>query len=166
MCGHDRGFAVLVDPTEAFESRKFEAPKTYLRLLAMCRDMFVRNRRSFASIISLTIVALVADLFLPLVFQRTIDDGINGRDIGLVWLLILAQLLIFIGNYVSNTVVECVLSRLGLKMGIEMVNGYLSRLISLPIIFYARKVNSDFIQKAEDQHRLKDFMLSMPHSFF
>lgn len=164
--GSDRGVAVLADPTDEFEAREFVKPKSNRRLLRMFGETLLRHRRSFISVIFLTALAMLADVVLPLVFQRTIDDGINGRNIPLVWLLILAQLFVFLGNYVSNTLTDFILTKLGLKMGIDMMNRYLRKLVGLPMIFFARKVNSDLIQKAEDQNRIKDFLVGMPDTFF
>lgn len=58
------------------------------------------------------------------------------------------------------------MTRLGLRLSITMLNDYLSKLVKLPMSFYAKKVNSDLIQKAEDHSRIKNFLLSVPNSLF
>ena len=61
---------------------------------------------------------------------------------------------------------QYVITRLGLSLGISMMNEYLSRLLSMSMSFFARKVSSDLIQKIHDQERIKDFMVSMPGMLF
>jgi len=161
-----KGIAVLADPTDEFDARKFEKPKTNLRLVRLICNMLLRHRRSFTAVILLSLVALVADIAMPLLFQHTVDEGIMGKDIGLVWMLVLAQLMVFLGNYVGSSVTEVILTKLGLKTGIEMMDRYLRKLVRLPMIFFERKVNSDLMQKAEEQTRIRAFLTSMPDTFF
>ena len=94
---------------------------------------------------------------MPFVFQRTIDEGIATRDINLIWLLVFAQIMIFVGNYFAQNVADWMMTKLGLKVGLDMMNEYLCKLLARPMEFFARKVNSDLIQKAEDQLRIKRF---------
>ncbi len=47
-----------------------------------------------------------------------------------------------------------------------MMSEYLGKLIRLPISFFDRKVNSDLIQKLDDQNRIKNFLVSMPETTF
>ncbi len=83
---------------------------------------------------------LIADIVIPFLFQTTIDKGIQDRDISLVWILVGAQLMIFIGNYLSNTIVEIVMSKLGLRLSINMMSEYLVKLINLPVSFFRTKI--------------------------
>lgn len=166
LCGNDKGIAILADPTDEFESREFEKPKTNWRLLSVFRNALLKHKKSFAGVVFFSLLTMLGDVAMPLMFQHTVDDGINGKNISLVWLLIIAQLFVFFGNYISGIVVDLILTKLGLKMGINMMNEYLLKLVRMPMIFFARKVNSDLIQKTEDQNRIKNFLVSMPDQFF
>lgn len=166
LCGNDKGIAILADPTDEFESREFEKPKTNWRLLSVFRNALLKHKKSFAGVVFFSLLTMLGDVAMPLMFQHTVDDGINGKNISLVWLLIIAQLFVFFGNYISGIVVDLILTKLGLKMGINMMNEYLLKLVRMPMIFFARKVNSDLIQKTEDQNRIKNFLVNMPDQFF
>ena len=166
FCENDKGVAILADPTEEFEARKFEKPRTNWRLIRMLGKMLMRHRCSFAAVILLSILGLLADIAMPLLFQHTIDEGIMGGNISLVWMLICSQLLVFLGNYIGSSVTQVLLTKLGLKTGIDMMNRYLRKLVRLPMIFFEQKVNSDLIQKAEEQTRIRSFLTSIPETFF
>ena len=103
---------------------------------------------------------------LPLLFQHTIDDGINGRDINLVWLLVIGQFFVFLGNYVANNLVELILAKLGISISISMLTDYLRKLAYLPISFFDRKVSSDLVQKINDHNRIKSFLVQFPQNMF
>lgn len=158
----ERGIAIMAAPDEGFDPKNFHNEKEGFPLGKMLKDAIIKYRKSFTIIILLTILAMVADITLPFLFQRTVDEGISSKDIHLVWLLVLSQLFVFIGNYVTNNIVDIMLTKLGLRMSIDMMNNYLKKLIRLPIAYFDRKVNSDLIQKVNDQERLKGFLLSTP----
>lgn len=168
-CWHgddNKGVAILADPTDEFLSREFEKPRTNWRLLKLLGTMLVRHKRSFTAVILLSILTLIGDIAMPLLFQHTIDEGILGKNINLVWMLILSQLMVFIGNFVGTSLTEIILTKLGLKTGIEMMDKFLRKLVRLPMVFFERKVSSDLIQKAEEQSRIRAFLTSMPDMYF
>lgn len=158
------GVAVLCAPDESFSTEKDGCDDDAAKwgILRLMKETCMANRRHFLAIIALSVLCLVADICMPLLFQKTVDSGIQGRDIGLIWILVASQLLIFVGNFISNQGVDYLLTRLGLKVGLEMMNNYLCRLVARPLDFFDRKVNSDLIQKTEDQNRIRDFMVGMP----
>lgn len=108
---------------------------------------------------------MIADIYIPFLFRDTVDYGIANKDINLIWSLVISQLLIFIGNYSSNAFSEFILNKIGLSISIKMLGNYLSKLSTLPISFFAKKVNSDLIQKVEDYNRIKNYLLSIPDTF-
>lgn len=163
--GANKGIAILADSTEAFEQKKFDHARTNSRLFFLIKNMLMRHKTSFSAIILLGLIALLGDIAMPLIFQHTIDEGIMGKDISLIWLLIFSQLLIFIGNYIGQSIVDIILTKLGLNTGIEMMDSYLRKLVRLPMVFFERKVNSDLIQKAEEQSRIRSFLTTLPDTY-
>ena len=162
-----KGISVLLTPSPIFYNRAYDhTHDSKVGLIKLFKYSFAKYKANFISVLVLTIIAIVADVTLPMIFRRTIDEGIEYKDIGLVWLLILCQLGIFIGGYVSNIITEFILTKLGLKISINLVNDYLNKLIKLPMSFFDRKVNSDLIQKIDDQNRIKNFLVSMPDTIF
>jgi len=162
----DVGVAIVAAPLPGFYTQHTEKQRSGHALIGLLRKSVVDNRGSFGLLAVLSLVSIVADIVLPLVFQKTIDDGIGHRDVGLVWLLVLGQLCVFAGSFVATSINDLVLSRMGLRVSIGMMNDYLAKLIRLPVSFFDKKVNSDFIQKIEDQNRLKGFLVSMPQTLF
>lgn len=165
---HDgNGMAIVMDPTDAFFEKTYPknngCGKGVWRMLmgAVCR-----NKAVFSMVILLAAFGMAADVVTPVLFQRTVDDGINGRDIGMVWMLVLGQFCMFVGNYVSGSIADLLLTKMGLRMGVRMMGEYLQKLIRLPVSFFDRKVSADLIQKLDDQNRLKNFLLNMPETIF
>ena len=162
-----RGIALLLSPSQSFYEKKYQdTHRSKIGLWHLLKSSLLRYRASFLFVMLLTSIAVVADVALPMVFRRTIDEGIENKDIGLVWMLILSQLGIFFGSYIANIITEFVLTKLGLKISIKLINEYLVKLVKMPISFFDRKINPDLIQKIDDQNRIKNFLVSMPDTVF
>lgn len=162
-----RGIAVLSAPSPWFYEKKYDDKRNCkFRLLILLKTSLIKYKYSFLLITLFTTAAIVADVALPMFFRRTIDEGIKYKDIGLVWSLVLSQFGIFLGSYAANACTEYVLTKLGLKISMNLVNDYLSKLIRLPMSFFDRKINSDLIQKIDDQNRIKNFLVNMPNTIF
>lgn len=161
------GISVLLAPSSKFSELKYEdTNNSKLGLIKLLKSSIIKYKTKFLVVTLLTLIAIVADVALPMAFRRTIDEGIEYKDIGLVWLLILSQLGIFLGSYFSNIITEFILTKLGLKISINLVNDYLAKLIKLPMSFFDRKINSDLIQKIDDQNRIKNFLVNIPDTIF
>ncbi len=157
-----KGVAVLADPREDFLGQQPSIPRGGRHLGHLAARAVKEHARSFGAVCGLMLLGMAADVALPFVFQRTIDDGISNRDVHLIWLLVFSQLFIFLGSYVSGAVVDYLLTRMGLRMSIKMINEYLNKIIHLPMSFFARKLSSDLIQKVDDHNRIQNFMVSLP----
>ena len=163
----NEGIALLCEPSDDFVPGKAQKKGVReLKLSELVRRTLNQHKWAFVSIVFFAFLCLLSDILLPFVFQRTIDEGIATRDINLIWLLVFAQIMIFVGNYFAQNVADWMMTKLGLKVGLDMMNEYLCKLLARPMEFFARKVNSDLIQKAEDQLRIKDFLVGMPNTLF
>lgn len=164
--GSQEGLTVLADPLEDFSSRTYKKENNLRNFFSYIFSYLRGHKKSFLVSFLITLVIMATDFVTPLLLQRTIDEGIGLKDVGLVANLLLCQLAIFIGGLVSGGVLNLILSKTGLDINLEMVNNFLHRLARFPLSFFDRKVSADFVQKIDDQSRIKDFLLSCPNSFF
>lgn len=160
------GLAVVMDPTADFYSKTYKNDNVHPKLFRLLKDSVSAHKGKFSWVVIFTLIGMIADAISPLLFQKTIDAGIGEKNLQLVWVLILGQFAFFLGNYISNNIVEIILAKLGLRLSIDLLKEYLNKLIRLPISFFDVKVNSDLIQKLDDQNRMKNFLVHMPDHFF
>lgn len=105
----------------------------------------------------LSLVTLAANWAMPLLLKTTIDDGIMNKDIGIVWLMLMAQFAFFIGFTVTNTVSTFVSTKTGLKISIKFISNYFDKIIRLPIAFFDSGLRTDLIRKLSDLTRIQAF---------
>lgn len=160
--GRDKGLVILVEPGDGFDSMppdKSDPLRDFIRYVSRFISAYGAG---FAAVAVLSILLMAADFSIPLLLRRTVDEGIGLRDMGLVWTLVASQLAIASGRLVASLSTNIIMTRLGLDVNYEMVTDFLSRLVRFPVSFFDRKVSSDFIQKIDDQSRIKDFLITFP----
>ncbi|MBD5184960.1 MAG: peptidase domain-containing ABC transporter [Bacteroidales bacterium] len=163
--GKGEGIAIVAEPKEGFLSQKFPKSNIFKKFFSYIFNFIKLHKSSFIVTVLITLFIMGADFIVPILLQKTVDEGISSKDINLVWLLLLGQLSVAIGGLVASGVVEILLTKTGLKVNLAMVRGFLDKLAKFPLSFFDRKVSSDFIQKMQDQHRIKDFLMDFPGSF-
>lgn len=165
FCGNGmRGIALLLAPTEEFYAATYPRESRLKKIAERLRGNFAAHRRAYALIAALALLTLVADLFVPLLMRRSIDEGIEGKDISLVWLLVMAQIAIFIGSQMTASTSSFIVNRLGLRLSLGAVDSYLTKLVSLPMRFFDSRVSADLIQKSYDQEQMQQYLLETPVS--
>ncbi|MDD7272612.1 MAG: peptidase domain-containing ABC transporter [Prevotella sp.] len=162
----DKGIAIVLEPIHIFYSTEYPKEKKASNLYSISCFSISKFKKNFLFVILFSIFGIITDMISPILFQKTIDYGIGEKNINLVLLLIMGQFAFFVGNYLSNNLVSLILMKTGLRIGTNLINDYLKQLISLPMAFFDRKANSDFIQKIDDYNRIKNFLLDIPDTFF
>ncbi len=157
-----QGYAIVADPLSEFLSRDFEKPTPVKNLIRMIMGTIRENKKRFSKAFAFTICLILLDLLSPLLFRYGIDEGLGNRDMSIVWGVLVSQLLVFLGTSISSSISEYIMSRLGIDLGLAMVNDYLFKLVRLPMAFFMRKIPSDLINKADDQLRIRDCLVMLP----
>lgn len=161
------GLAVVVDATEESDSRTYpQEPSSLLKLAKFIGRYACTFKKAFVVAVALCQLTVAADIFLPILLQHTIDDGIGARSVHLVWMLVFGQLAVAAGQYGANCVSNLLLTRVGLKAGIQLTQSHLERLIRRPMAFFERKVSSDLLQKLTDIDRLRGYLIALPDMLF
>lgn len=157
---HQRGFGVLLVPQENFLEINPEK-NLHKKNKAIYKDIISvikKNKRNFIWVTSLTALVLATNWAMPILLQKTIDDGIIKKDINFVWLMLLAQFIFFLGFMFSNTITNLISAKTSFKINIDFVQKYLNKLIKLPIKFFDTTFRSDLIQRLSDLNRINAFI--------
>lgn len=157
-----RGIVIVCGPTEGFSSIHYPHERPLWELFNYIFSYIRKSKSPFSVILLLSLTIIAADFAIPLLLTRTVDVGIREKDINFIVLLLLGQLGVFVGSIVSACFFDYFFNRIGLTVNKKMMGNFLRSLIKFPISFFDRRVSSDFIEKTEDQTRIKDFLLDFP----
>ncbi|MHA6280812.1 peptidase domain-containing ABC transporter [Salinimicrobium sp. CAU 1759] len=103
-------------------------------------------------------LASLIQLILPFLTQSLVDYGINYENIGFIYLIVIAQLLLFISLAATEVIRDWILLHLSTRINIVMISDFLDRLLKLPISYFDSKTTGDFMQRIYDHHRIDEFL--------
>ncbi len=89
-----------------------------------------------------------------------VDIGINNQDLGFVYLVLAAQLFLFISRVSVEFTRSWILLHIGSRVNISLVSDFLTKFMKLPMAFFETKLMGDYLQRISDQKRIETFLAS------
>lgn len=154
--GEQRGVALLLEPTPEFYSGQDEKP----------------NRRSFGFLFSYLkpyhkmvvqlllglVLGSLLQLLFPFLTQSIVDQGIGNRNIGFIYLVLIAQLVLTLSRVSVEFIRGWILLHLGTRINISLISDFLAKLMRLPMRYFDTKLTGDLMQRIGDHHRIESFL--------
>jgi len=151
-----KGIALLMEPTPSFYEEEGEKIKM---------DGFwylLRYLRPYRSLVLQLILALLLGSFFQLLFpfltEAIVDIGIETQDFDFIYLVLIAQLMLFLGQITVKIIQSWILLHIGTRINISLISDFLIKLMRLPIGFFDQKMIGDLLQRIADQRRIESFL--------
>jgi ATP-binding cassette subfamily B protein len=153
----EKGYALLLEPGQAFyaDQREGEEQKADFGILW---PYFLKYKRYFLQIVLSMLLGSMIALVGPFLTQSLVDTGINRQDINFVYLVLGAQLALFIGSTFIEIIRSWILMHIGTRINISMVSDFFKKLLNLPIKFYEQYVVGDLMQRIGDHSRIEKLL--------
>lgn len=155
--GHVQGLSLLLSPSPAFYEIKEEEPAKTLNWGKII-TYFYRYRRLFIQLLLGLAISSILLVIAPFLTQSVVDIGISSKNIGFVNLMLIAQLLLFVGQTTISFIRSWILLHISTRVNISILTDLLIKLMRLPMSFFDLKTNGDLIQRIEDQQRIESFL--------
>jgi ATP-binding cassette subfamily B protein len=114
-------------------------------------------------------LGLLAGSLLSLVFpfltQGLVDFGIHKQDMRFVYVVLLAQVMLFFGRTFIEVARSWILLHISARINIFIISDFLAKLMRLPIAFFDSKNLGDILQRINDHHRINNFLTSSSLGF-
>ncbi len=102
--------------------------------------------------------ASVLQLIFPFLTQSIVDVGISNKDIGFIFLILLAQLFLFIGRTSIEVIRGWILLHLSTRINISLISDFFIKLMKLPISFFDVRMTGDILQRINDHKRIEKIL--------
>ena len=158
--GEPLGVALLLEPTPEFYSQEEDTLRQAQGKLGWRRLLkyLTQHKRHIAQVFMAMGIASLLQLIFPFLTQSIVDTGINTNNLPFIYLVLIAQLVLFF----SRMVVEFIRSRLLLFISTHINASILSdfwiKLMKLPISFFDTKMTGDIMQRLGDHRRIESFL--------
>jgi len=150
------GISLLLSPTPQFFEQQDDKPNkvswlSILRYFYAYRQLFVQLAFGLG-------IGTLLSLITPFLTQSIVDIGINTRNINFVYLILIAQVMLFIGSTSVNFIRSWILLHISTRINISILTDFLMKLMKLPVSFFETKTTGDIMQRMNDQARIESFL--------
>jgi len=150
------GIALLLEPTPKFYAED-DGEKQKLNFPILLKYILSYKNLLFQLVLGLLVGSLISLIF-PFLTQSIVDVGINGRDINFIDLVLIAQLMLFLGQTSVQFIRSWVLLHMNTRIDISILSDFLIKLMKLPIAFFDTKMVGDIMQRLDDHRRIRNFL--------
>lgn len=152
----EEGIALLLEPTPKFYENEFEEKKK-LSLSFLSKYLFKYKKFIWQLVFGL-IAGSILQLIFPFLTQSIVDVGIRNQDLNFVYLILIAQLLLFLGKTSVEVIRSWILLHLSTRINISLVSDFFIKLMKLPIAFFDTRMTGDILQRINDHRRIERIM--------
>ncbi len=151
----DTGIVIAVEPADFFFNK--ESVRERHSLLRFTQKYVWPYRWEIGQLALGLLGGMLLSLITPFLTQAMVDDGIGGRDMGIIRSLLFAQIALFIGSFSMGLISNWVTLYVGTRINIHVLQDYLNKLLCLPMTFFETKSVGDYQQRINDHNRLQGF---------
>jgi ATP-binding cassette subfamily B protein len=152
-----QGILILLEPTPEFYRHETSIPTSTARLGHVLGYVHPHRRLLLQVVAGMALVS-VFTLIFPFLTQSVVDFGIDNRNIGFIYLMLAAQLMLFFSQMTVQFLQSRILLFIGTRINVAMVSDFLAKLMRLPIGFFDTKMTGDLMQRIGDQARIEAFL--------
>ncbi len=151
-----RGHVLLIEPTPEFYA--LEGEKVKRTGFGFLLSYLKPYKRFITQLILGMLIGSILQLLFPFLTQSIVDVGINNQDLGFIYLVLIAQLFLFISRMTVDFIRGWILLHLSTRINIFLISDFLIKLMKLPMGFFDTKLIGDILQRIGDQRRIENFL--------
>lgn len=149
----EEGIALIIEPTPLFYKEEFDEDEPF-GFNFIFKYLFKYKKFIIQLIIGLLAGSLL-QLILPFLTQSVVDVGIQNQDINFIYLILFAQLFLYIGKASLEIIRSWILLHLSTRINISLISDFFIKLMKLPISYFDVRMTGDLLQRINDHKRIE-----------
>lgn len=153
----EEGIALILETTPEFYKSEFDDEEKKASFSFLSKYLF-----KYKSLVVQLIIGLLAGTILSLIFpfltQSIVDVGIQNQDINFIYLILLAQVMLFLGKMGIEVIRSWIMLHLSARINISIISDFFIKLMRLPISFFDTRMTGDIMQRINDHHRIEQLL--------
>ncbi len=155
----EEGIALLFEPTPKFYEIEFNDSNEKLGF-GFLSKYFIRYKKFIMQLFFGLLAGSLLQLIFPFLTQSIVDVGIKNQDIHFVYLILAAQLFLFLGKTAVEVIRSWILLHLSTRINISLISDFFIKLMKLPISFFDTRLTGDILQRINDHERVERLLTS------
>ena len=160
----DKGVALFLNPTEEFYKK--QPPKEDKLTIKYIFKYLTPYKKQLSLMFLLLLLGSALTLVFPFLTEALIDKGVNAKDLNFIFIILLAQLGLFLGSIIFSIFRNWLMLYVGTHLSITIISDFLNKMLKLPIKFFDTKLMGDFQQRIQDNDRIEEFLTSQSLTTF
>lgn len=148
---------MILETTPAFFKNEFDEQESKATFSFLSRYLF-----KYKSLVVQLAIGLLAgslmSLILPFLTQSIVDVGIQNQDLNFIYLVLIAQVMLFLGRMGIEVIRSWILLHLSTRINISIISDFFIKLMKLPISFFDTRMTGDIMQRINDHHRIEQLL--------
>ena len=154
----DTGVALLLEPTPEFYTIEDEGDEVNRKGFSFLYSYLRPYRGLVGQLLLGLLLGSMIQLMLPFLTQSVVDFGINNQNLGFIYLVLIAQLMLSFSSSAVEFIRGWILLHLGTRINIALISDFLIKLMKMPINYFDSKMTGDILQRINDHKRIQDFL--------
>lgn len=150
----DSGIAILLEPNNQFFADKGNDTRVDLGM-SFLSPYILKHKKFIFQLVWGLMASSILQLAFPFLTQSIVDVGINNQNLDFVYLVLFAQLSLFVGRTVIETIRSWILLHLSARINISLVSDFFIKLMKLPISYFDTRMAGDILQRINDHKRIQ-----------
>lgn len=151
------GYCLMLEPTDSFFSQKDEKKANIITFKSIIIELFKNKTLVFQLFLGIVLIICI-QFITPFLTKSLVDYGIDFKDINFVYIVLIAQLMLFVGETVIGFLRSWLLLYISSIMNVKILVNFVGKIIRLPISYFETKTSGDFLQRISDQKRIESFI--------
>ena len=160
----DKGVALFLNPTEEFYKK--QPPKEEKLTIKYLFNYLKPYKKQLSIMFLLLLLGSALTLVFPFLTEALIDKGVDAKDLNFIFIILLAQLGLFLGSIIFSVFRNLLMLYVGTHLSITIISDFLKKMLKLPIKFFDTKLMGDFQQRIQDNDRIEEFLTSQSLTTF
>ena len=155
--GEEKGIALLLEPTQLFYEQEGDRLPSENRIRFLWKYL-IKYKRFFGQLMLGLFIGSLLQLIFPFLTQAIVDTGIQGKDIGFIWLVLIAQMVLLFSRTAIDFIRRKILLHISTRINVSLISDFFIKLMKLPMKFFDTKLTGDLLQRIEDHRRIENFL--------
>lgn len=158
LSDEDKGIVMLLEPIADFTLDLTTASRSRRRMADILKTYLRPHNKLIIQVLLGMILASIFQLIFPFLTQAVVDVGIDNADFGFIWLVLIAQLMLFVGQTSVRFIQGWLLLHVSIRINVSLISDFLLKLMKLPLGYFDSKMIGDLLQRVNDHRRVEQFL--------
>ncbi|MDO5979790.1 peptidase domain-containing ABC transporter [Flavivirga spongiicola] len=150
------GIALLLEVTPKFKELDWE--ETDKKSFRFLFQYLFKYKNLLLQLVIGLLVGSMLQLIFPFLTQSIVDVGIQNQDIDFIYMVLIAQIMLFLGQTSVGIFRSWILLHLSTRINISLVSDFFIKLMNLPIAYFDSRMTGDIMQRINDHSRIESLL--------